>query len=389
MLLFIRIILRHKTAVILVTSAAFVVSAAVSLILPPRYQSYAAFMPIGVEKELTGQGGFFSNLGSFGEAYAALMRVKRNAVLEFILRSRRMSDLMSSRFSLDEVYGTDDPERIRKRLRMRTRIEVWDEGVLTISTEDRDPLRAKRMVEAYISNLDSLILEMSVADATDKSRFLMEELERRKARIARLDTIMMDYMEQHGIYEIEQQVRAALEVAAAVTARIRMLEVERQLMEMTLKEGSLELGMLDTELEKLQQQLLAFKEGGEGRSTLFPPLDELPDLASEYLRLFSERKIQEFAVTFINLKLQDAQILENSRMSVIRVIDPPAVPDKRLWPKRKQIVMSSTLVAFFWMCLILMARDRYREQLQDPAGRREVSSGSGRERETGEGGDGE
>ena len=112
MLLFIRIILRHKTAVILVTSAAFVVSAAVSLILPPRYQSYAAFMPIGVEKELTGQGGFFSSLGSFGEAYAAMMRVKRNAVLEFILRSRRMSDLMSRRFSLDEVYGTGDSEKV-------------------------------------------------------------------------------------------------------------------------------------------------------------------------------------------------------------------------------------------------------------------------------------
>jgi len=59
------------------------------------------------------------------------------------------------------------------------------------------------------------------------------------------------------------------------------------------------------------------------------------------------------------------------------VIDPPAAADKRLWPKRKQIVMSSTIAAFFWVCLVLMIRKRYRDMPHIPASNGEGGSGKG------------
>jgi capsule polysaccharide export protein KpsE/RkpR len=368
----IKIVLKHKKVVLLVTIAGFAVSAVVSLILPHRYLSSAALLPAGVEKELTGRGGFFTRLGSFGEAYATLMRMKRNFILEYILRSQRMSDLMSARFHLTEVYGERDPEEVRKRLSEHTQIEVWDEGVLFIAVEDRDPVRSKLLVEQYIHYLDSFLVEMSITDAEAKRDFFERELARRRKRVATLDTAITRYMEVHGVYEIELQVRAALEVAAALSVEISLLEVEKKMLEMTLREGSFELERIDRELEKLQEQLESFVAGKSTDPGVFPSLAELPELAAGYLRLFSEREIQEFAITFINLRLQDAEILERSRVSVIRVIDPPIVPEKRSWPKRKQIVIAATLASFVWVCLVLMAREWWQ---RDEAAERPAAGG--------------
>jgi uncharacterized protein involved in exopolysaccharide biosynthesis len=61
------------------------------------------------------------------------------------------------------------------------------------------------------------------------------------------------------------------------------------------------------------------------------------------------------------LKLADAQILANSHVSTLRILDPPVIPEKRVWPKRKQIVLISTGAAFFWSGFFLLVRERIRE----------------------------
>ncbi|MCK4235689.1 MAG: hypothetical protein KAX38_01130, partial [Candidatus Krumholzibacteria bacterium] len=61
------------------------------------------------------------------------------------------------------------------------------------------------------------------------------------------------------------------------------------------------------------------------------------------------------------LMLEDARISANRETSVIRVIDPPFVPEKRAWPKRKQIVIVSTLAALFWTCFFLALRENWRK----------------------------
>ena len=98
-------------------------------------------------------------------------------------------------------------------------------------------------------------------------------------------------------------------------------------------------------------------------------------MASEYVRLFTDRKMQEFAVMFLRLQLEDARLSANRRSSVLKVIDPPFVPERRIWPKRKQIVMVSTLAAFFWVLFVLLVVERIRAgwgpgEAEAPAARR-------------------
>lgn len=355
------VILRHKKIVVLITLAGFIVSALISLVIPPRYVSIAAFLPVGVEQEITGRKSFFSQLGAFGEAYATFLRVRRNFVIDFIVRSRRMSDLLDARFDLEGVYGVRGSDKVREKLRSRTSVDVRDEGIIVVAVEDRSPERAKAIAEAYIHYVDSLLVEFTIENAGGRRDFLDREVTRRERRIAAADSVLGAFLTEHGIFEIEEQARAAIEVAARLEARMNAVRLEKELLEMTLLPGSPELVRAERMLGKMAEQIAAVREGRG--SDLFPSLRDVPDITSEYLRLYGELKIQEFALAYVRLKLEDEAILANRDVSVIRVIDPPVAPQQRAWPKRKQIVMFSTFAVFFWACFGLIVKERWREGL--------------------------
>jgi uncharacterized protein involved in exopolysaccharide biosynthesis len=72
----------------------------------------------------------------------------------------------------------------------------------------------------------------------------------------------------------------------------------------------------------------------------------------------SERKMQEFLLAYLRLRLADAEMTANSRTSALKVFDPPSAPDRRSWPKRGRIVMVSTAAAFFWASFFVTLIER-------------------------------
>jgi len=354
MISLISVLLRHKKLVVLITAAAFAGSALVSLAIPPRYVSSASILPFGVEKDITGLRDFFSSFGEIGEISASFLRVRKNLIIDHLIRSMQMCMLLDERFDLASIYGERDRESIHKRLREQTGVVIREEGVIILSVEDESPQRAKEMVEAYVENLDSILVGLAVESSEKRRTFLLEEIQSRELRILGADSSIQRFQTEHGLYDIEEQARTALRIAAALSARYSMLEVEKELLEMTLKPGSPELEGARSELELLGAQLSGMRDGVIQGESLFPPLAEFPDLASEYVQLLTERKLQEFVVMYLRLQLEDARLSSSRRMSVLKVIDPPYVPERRAWPKRKQIVIVSTLAAFFWSCFILL-----------------------------------
>ncbi|HSG27319.1 MAG TPA: hypothetical protein VLA34_02475, partial [Candidatus Krumholzibacterium sp.] len=330
----------------------------ISMVLPHRYISAGAFLPAGIEKELSGGDNFFSGLGSLGETYATFVRVRRNFVIDYVVRSRKMAGLMAERFDLKEIYGKDKLDDAWSELRERTSMVVRDEGVLVIAVEDSDPVRARDMVAAYIELTDRLLAEWTMENARSRRDFLENERSRREKVIAGLDAGLAGFMEENGLFGVQEQARAAYQLLAGLAARESALELQRQMYEHSMREGNLELDRLDRELAIVRDRVgkIVHEEGG---GALFPPLDSMPALSAEYLGMISERMIQEFALAFVKVKLIDADLAANRDVSVIRVIDPPYVPEIRSWPRRKQIVLVSTFAALFWICFGLFVRERW------------------------------
>ena len=370
MLSFLSVILRRKKTIALAAAVGFVISIVISLVLPAKYISMASFIPGGVEQELTGSNSFLSRLGAFSESYATFIRVRRNYIIDYIVRSHRMASLMDSRFDLKEMYGKDSSEEARQELSERTYVNVRDEGVLEIAVEAPDAILARDMTAAYIEFVDSILLELNIENAEAKVAFLEEALARgEQARVAS-DSVLSGFMASKGIFEIESQAKAAFQIIGVLTARVSALEVERNMLSMTRRESSPDLKKLNLEIEKLRAEIDRTTETGGGGG-LIPPISDMPGLATEYLGMMAERMAQEFALAYLRLKLEDTRISANRRVSTIRVIDSPVVPDRRSWPKRKQIVMILTMASVFWTCFVIVIREKMSAE-------NAVSEGTGR-----------
>lgn len=348
------IILKHKKLVIVVAVACFAISAAVSLVLPKRYVSSAAIVPDFIERELSGGGGFLSQFGDFGRMYSNIMRVNRNRLMEFIIRSREMTSLMDQQFDLKEKYGASGNKQVREELREQTGVVLRDEGVIMISVEDGSASGAREMVSAYLNNLDSLMIEMEQESAGFRIAFLREEADIRERRVEKLDSMMGAFMQKHGIIEIEQQLKASYEMLAELGIRKQMLEMEKDLMKTTLRDNNPFLQRTMKELEILDNTIKEILRGKEKGFSVLPDMKDIPELTAEYLRMVSEKKIREFALGFVKMKLEQARLSYRKDVSVIRVIDPPFTPDRRVWPKRGRIVLVSTIIGVIWCCIILV-----------------------------------
>ncbi len=362
MILILKAILRHKKTVLWITVAGFAISALISLIIPKRFISYGSFITAGVSRELGGGKTFLSALGEFGESYSELVRVKRNFIIDYIIRSRRMGLLMAERFDLRKRYGIDKTEELLEELNRKTSIFIRDEGVIVLGVEDEDPVKARDMVAGYLKNLDSLLIELDSKSSEHRRIYLEREYSRRKENAQAIDSTLKEFMLEHGVFSIEEQIRGAYELLAELNAEKSMLEIERGLVEAVAREGNPELKQINKRIDLLKEKIDELL-GGDGRGgvSILPPLEKMPDVAAEYLRLVSEKRLHEFTMAFIRLKLEDAKLVSRRDVSVISVIDPPYVPERRVWPKRKQIVLVSTLSVLFACCVVIAALENSRD----------------------------
>jgi capsule polysaccharide export protein KpsE/RkpR len=355
---------RHKKVILFVTVAGFLISAAVSILLPSRFVASTMFAPTGVEKDLTNLKEFFAPMGSFGESFAGYLRARKNYLIDYLIRSRRMSDLIDARFDLRRMYGVTDRDEARRKLGENTAIVIKDEGVIVLSVADRDRERAIAITEEYLAQLDTILLDLVVENSRDRIQFLNGEVGRRERALAVADSLIGGYLGQFGLYEMEEQVM--LDIVSNLSSRLSILDVEKRLLEMTMKPGSDNLDRVEFEWNQLRNQLLLLRETG-AEPNLFPPFKKLPEISTRYMQFMSERRMQEFMLTYLRLRLADAEVTANSRMSALKVLDPPSAAERRSWPKRKQIVLVSTAAAFFWASLFMVLYER-RKAGRGPAG---------------------
>jgi uncharacterized protein involved in exopolysaccharide biosynthesis len=360
------VIFRRKKVILAVTAAGFLISAVVSGLLAPSFVASTMFAPAGAEKDLTNLKEFFAPMGSFGESFAAYLRARKNYLIDYIIRSRRMSDLIDARFDLRRMYGVTDREDARRKLSEHTAVVIKTEGVIVLSFADRDRGRAIAITEEYLAQLDTIIFNLVDENSRERTQFLNGEIARRERALAAADSTIGSYLGQYGLYEMEEQVRVMLDIVSSLSSRLSMLDVERRLLELTMKQGSDDLDRVEFEWNQLRNQLLLLRETG-AEPNLFPPFKKLPEISTHYMQFMSERRMQEFMLTYLRLRLADSEVTAKSRMSALKVLDPPSAPDRRSWPRRSQIVLVSTAAAFFWACYFMLLDER-RKAGREPAG---------------------
>jgi tyrosine-protein kinase Etk/Wzc len=269
-------------------------------------------------------------------------------ILVSILKSRTVATAVATRFQLQERYRARHLEDAIEALRRRTEVKAsFREGLISVKVEDTDPRLAAEIANYYVEQLDHLVAQFGVGEAGHQRTFLTEQLARARGQLEVAERALRQFEERNRAVVLQDQTRAAIDVAARLKAEIMAAEVQLQVIRNIATDANPDIVALRRRIGEMKRQLTHMQYGedgsgqqgtstaGGGRRDFYVPPARLPEIGLELTRLIREVKVQETLTTLLTQQLEQARIAEARDIPIVQVLDaavPSVYPSKpRLW----------------------------------------------------------
>lgn len=361
-----------RTALIRVTGIALIISLAVAFVIPRMYVSQARIMPPEVSGSNTAMLAALAQRASGndilgGLAWSLLGGHSSSALFVNLLQSASVSGRLIERFHLMSVYHKRYRIDAAKVLARRTRIEQDKKsGVLTISVEDNDPVRARDLTQAYLDELNVLVNRTSRSSAHQERVFIEKRMAEVKEKLAHAQEALSEFSSTHTAIDLKEQARATVESEARTQGELIAARSELDSLKqlygddnIRVRAAEARIASLKHELEKLagsSTPLPANMSAGEDTAPSYLPLRQVPRLAVPYANLYREVHVQETVYDLLTQQYEIARIQEAKDIPVVNVIDTPETPEKKSFPPRALLTLALTALTIVFACAVLLGR---------------------------------
>lgn len=360
----IEVVAIYKKLVLTLVFSITTISLIASLIWPQTFRSTAIILPPTQQQSMTGISGIIGgmlplNLGGSTQVNPEVMII--------ILNSRSMRVELIDEFNLNEVYNSDILEELLMRLNDSIKIDERREGgfgfnpiiSVQLSVIDEDPARARDMARYMVKRLDERVREINRKNAVEQFTILEGRYLRNLREMELAEQNLKEFQEEHGIIEVEEQARALIGAIAEIKTQIIETEISLRVLEQMVDPNNPQrrtLALQLTELNNQYDRLTTRSDDMARRITPLHPMQNLPELALEYYRLFREVTVQNkvYETLYPQYDIQKLQ-LESERRG-IQVLDEPHLPTYKDSPKRAFIVLGGMVFSIFLSLLIVFYR---------------------------------
>jgi uncharacterized protein involved in exopolysaccharide biosynthesis len=191
---------------------------------------------------------------------------------------------------------------------------------------------------------------LAVTEAAQKRLFFEEQLKDAKESLIKAEESMKGFKERTGVVRIDEQARAVIEGIANLRAQIAAREVGLKVMRTYATPHNPDLQRAEEELRGLKVELskLEARRGGGGHNPdPLMPIGRIPGVGTEYIRKFRDFKYNEALYEILLKQFETAKLQEAKDAAIIQVIEKAIPPEKRVKPKRKQMVIIAMVTGFF------------------------------------------
>jgi uncharacterized protein involved in exopolysaccharide biosynthesis len=350
-----------------------------AFLLPRQYESTAQLMP---PDSKSGSGAMLAALsvkagGDIGSMAGDLLGGNSTGALFLgILRSRTLEDRLVERFDLKRVYGAKLEEDARTRLANNTGIsEDHKSGILSISVVDRDPARARAITQAYMTELERLVSELSTSAAHRERMFLEDRRQAVKRELDQAEEEFSQFASQNTAINIPEQGKAMVAAAAALQGQLIAAESELKGLSEIYTANNVRVRSVEARVSELRRQLERLdgesgppktaavkhdpkrndpnqKATSPAEHSAYPTIRELPLLGVTYADLMRRTKIQEAVYETLTQQYELAKVQEAKETPSVKVLDAADLPEKKVFPPR--------LLIMFWGALLGLAAATFR-----------------------------
>jgi capsule polysaccharide export protein KpsE/RkpR len=375
------ILWEQRRSLVQTAGIGMLISAMVVFLIPNRYESTARIMPpessgsgAAVLAALAGRGS--GEFGGLGNLATSLLGVRTSGPLFVdLLHSGTVSGALIDRFDLQNVYGKRYRVDTAKRLgRLTSILEDKKSGVISITVEDRDPRRARDLTQAYLDELNSLVNATNTSSARLERIFIEHRLKGAEAELELAQKQMSEFSSTHSTIDIKEQTRATVDAAAKLQAEVIVEQSELDSLTQIYGDENVRVRAARARISNLKTQLRAIAGTSEpllddgtvapdqtaalSRSGAdYPPLRQIPRLAVPYADIYRHVRVQEAVYELLTQQYELARIQEAKDVPVIRVIDPPGIPEKKSFPPRALFLVLLTLAIVIGAAGWILTRD--------------------------------
>jgi uncharacterized protein involved in exopolysaccharide biosynthesis len=368
-----RLVIEERVFLFRVTSYGLALTTLLAFLIPIRYEAHTRLMPPDSElgeglgsllamTERTGNG--------LGMLAGDLLGLKTSGSLFIgILRSQTVEDRIIAQFDLKSVYHVRLMQNARRELEANTQIaEDRKSGIIAIDVTDHSPQRAAAIAQAYVVELDRLVVELNTSAAHRERVFLEERLKSVKQDLDSSAKEFSQFASENTAVNIQEQERAMVEAAASLQGRLIASQSELEGLRQTYSDNNVRVRTVRARIEELQKKLEQMgsagvgSAAGDGRSdALYPSIRKLPLLGVTYTDLYRKTKIQETLFELLTQECEMAKVQEAKETPSVKVLDPATVPEKKSFPPRLLIMLLGTVFAFMLGALWVLGQAQWKE----------------------------
>jgi len=337
----------------------------VAFLIPKRYQSTARLMPpdpqsssgMAMLASLSAKAG--SGLGAVAGNLLGLQT--SGALFVGILESRTVGDRLVDRFDLKRVYDVRLSQEAREELARNTAIsEDRKTGILTITVTDKNPQRAAAMGQAYVDELNRLVVDLNTSAAHRQRVFLEERLKAVQQDLQSAEKDFSEFASKNATIDIKEQGRTMVEAAARLQGGLIAAQSELEGLRQFYTDNNIRVRSVRARIAELQLQLQKLSgtaanpgRSGQERDTLYPSIRELPLLGVSYAEMYRHVKVQEAVFEALTQQYELAKVEEARETPSVKLLDRADVPERKSFPPRRLIVFLGTFFSLvlgaFWI----------------------------------------
>jgi uncharacterized protein involved in exopolysaccharide biosynthesis len=356
---YLQVLLHWKWFLLINTTVMVAITVVVVLLLQSEYLSVASIIP--PQKE-SGIGSTISQLTKgilpgniLGKVGASQGAYNYLAILE----SRSAMEEVVTRNNLIEVYEADmGMADAVETLSGLSEFEIQENGNITVAVIDTEPERAAKIANDFVDVLNEISIKLNTLEAKNNRLFIEKRYNSAKQDMREVEDSLQVFQSRHGLISLPEQTAAAIQAAAELKSQITVAEIEKGVLQRTLGNENHDVALKQAEISEIQLKLKSMQFGGAIKSpdasSVFLPLNTLPELSIEYIRLYRDFQVQNMLLEFIIPLYEQAKVEENKTTPVVLVLDDAIPPIRKFWPPRTIIVSLVFFASIIISILLIM-----------------------------------
>ncbi|MGA9352065.1 MAG: GNVR domain-containing protein [Terriglobales bacterium] len=362
-----RLLLDRRFLLLRITASGLVLATLLAFLLPVRYEARTQLMPPDSELS-SGLASLMAMSTRSGEGLGMLagdfLGLKTSGALFIgILRSETVEDRIIDRFDLKSGYGVKRMQDARRRLEENTEIsEDRKSGILAIAVTDHNRERAAAIAQAYVDELDRLVVDLNTSAAHRERVFLEDRLKSVKQDLDSSAKEFSQFASQNTAIDIKEQGRAMVEAAASLQGHLIAAQSELEGLRQIYSDTNVRVKAVRARIDELQKKLQQMGDGDlspsgspEGNS-LYPSIRKLPLLGVTYAELYRNNKVQETIYELLTQQCELAKVQEAKETPSVKVLDGAKLPEKKSFPPRLPIMFLGTFFAMMIGSIWILAK---------------------------------